>query len=626
MCGISGILSFKKIVSNIVIKEMVQSMNHRGPDSNGFYSEENVLLGHNRLSILDLSVRANQPMTSQNGRFVIVYNGEVYNYRELASTLKYSNPDLNFNSASDTETILEGFALNGISYATQLNGMFAFAIWDKKERELYLCRDRMGIKPLYYYNDGNVFAFASEIKALKKVPELNWELDTASVFQFLNLGMILTPNSIYKNVKKLEAGSVLKVSSKGVESYKYWSLSTQVHSEVVSNEKQAIVKLSDLIMSSVQYHLRSDVPFGVFLSGGIDSSLVTASAVQLTGDKLNTFSIGFEEDAFNESTYARAVAKYLGTNHHEFIVSQKEAVSLMNDLLDIYDEPFADSSAIPTLMVSRLAKNHVTVTLSGEGGDELFHGYGSYVWANRLDNRLLQYSGDLIAGILCKMNNRYRRAASLFQPYSWKNIRSHIHSQEQYYFSNKELEKCILPSWKNEFKKHIDSLITINSLDGIIENLKGKRNLTAAEQQSIFDLKYYLQDDLLTKVDRASMRHSLETRVPYLDHRIVEFALNLSPELKMKGGVQKYILKEILYQYVPKAYFDRPKKGFAIPLSKWLRHEMRDRVEEEIKYENGFVDVKYTRELYNRYLAGEEYLYNRIWLILCLNSFLKKHF
>jgi len=617
MCGIAGYFSLNKRFSESELADMTNSLAHRGPDAAGFFTDDVVGLGHRRLSVIDLSDNANQPMHSADNRYVMVYNGEVYNYREIGTELKLKYKS-NFRTASDTEAILEAYAQYGPEFVHKLNGMFALAIYDKHKNELFVCRDRLGIKPLYYYWDGSNFAFASELKALKKIRSIDFQINENAISQFLHLGFVPAPNSIYKSIYKLEAGSMMQLSKSGLDQQKYWSAKSKITKEVLSNEKQALVLLADLMMSSIQYQLKSDVPFGVFLSGGIDSSLVTAQACKLSNVKVNTFSIGFDENRYNESDYAKAIAKYLGTSHHEFIVHYSDAMNLIEDIFEAYDEPFGDSSAIPTMLVSKLAKQYVTVTLSGEGGDELFFGYGAYKWANRLDNPFLKTARKPISNVLSSFNSRFRRASKLFEFSSSDNINSHIFSQEQYLFSNTELD-ALLEKPYSDNKSDIFSLAALSD----------KRHLMPNEKQALFDIEYYLPYDLLTKVDRASMRYSLETRVPYLDHRIVEFALNLSPKLKYKNGVSKYLLKEILYQYVPESFFNRPKQGFAIPLEKWLKNELsfliEDFLNEKIVTQFGVVRYQEVDRLKKMFHSGHDYLYNRIWLLIVLHKWMVKN-
>ena len=630
MCGIAGFYSLKNSFSKNDVQVMTDSIRHRGPDSEGQFFDGICGVGHRRLSIIDLSERASQPMFSANDRYVIVYNGEVYNFQEIGAKLNKSGPNdsgLKFKSSSDTEVILEAFIQYGTDFVQELNGMFAFAIYDKEKKDLYLYRDRLGIKPVYFYWDGVDFAFASELKAIKKLANLKFEINETAVRKFLHMGYIPAPHSIYKNVFKLRSGSWLKINSNGIEVKKYWSLRNKISNNVITEKDQALVKLSDLLISSVQYQLKSDVPFGVFLSGGIDSSLVTAQAVMLSSVKVNTFSIGFEENSHNESEYAKAVAKYLGTSHHEFIVSYKDALNLINSLTETYDEPFADSSAIPTMLVSKLAKQYVTVTLSGEGGDELFFGYGAYKWARTLSNPLVNAIRKPAAGIFNNMSSRYQRIGRLINYSDDTNKMSHIFSQEQYLFAEHEVDKLLSPEYLRESSK--DSKEMFNSVLRILDERNNagniavtERKLSAMEQQALYDLENYLQGDLLTKVDRASMRYSIETRVPYLDHRMVEFALNLSPDLKYKHGIFKYILKQVLYQYVPKQLFDRPKQGFAIPLNKWLHTSLKylidDYLNEDIIKKYGAVKYEEVAQLKKDFFGGADFLYNRIWLLIML--------
>ena len=624
MCGITGYLSPKKIFSEAELHAMTNSIAYRGPDAFGYFTDELVGLGHRRLSVIDLSVSANQPMHSADGRFVIVYNGEVYNFREIAAELKQIYKS-NFHTSSDTEVILEAYARYGPDFVLKLNGMFALAIYDKIKGELFVCRDRIGIKPLYYFWDGENFAFASELKALTKASAIPLELNLNGIYHFLHLGFIPAPQSIYKAIKKLDSGTWLKVSKNNLESHKYWSINKQITEKVITKEKEAIVKLSDLLMSSVQYQIKSDVPFGVFLSGGIDSSLITANAVNLSGVKVNTFSIGFEENKYNESVYAKAVANHLGTNHHEFLVSYKNAIDLIDTIFDVYSEPFADSSSIPTLLVSKLAKEHVTVTLSGEGGDELFLGYGSYQWAKRLNNPIIKSFRKPI-GKLFSHSDKYKRHENYFN-YPTENLQySHTLSQELYYFSLEEINNFTTKDFNNRQGSNNTELL--NNFGIEINHLR--RSLNPMEKQAIFDLHFYLQGDLLTKVDRASMLYSLETRVPYLDHRIIEFSLNLSPDLKYKNGTTKYLLKEILFQYVPEKFFDRPKQGFAIPLEGWLKKELKFLIDEflseKVIKQFSIVEYQYVEKLKNDFLLNNQsYLYNRLWILIVLHKWLIKN-
>ncbi len=631
MCGIAGFLSFDNFFKEEDLPLMTNIIAHRGPDAEGFFYDGICGLGHRRLSIIDLSDRANQPMVSANNRYIVAYNGEVYNFSEIGARLKESTGNTSnvmFKTNGDTEVILEAFSQFGVDFVHLLNGMFAIAIYDKEAKELYLFRDRLGIKPIHYYWDGTHFAFCSEIKSLRKLSQLNFEINKSAVSDFLHLGFIPAPKSIYQKISKLPSGSYLKVDQAGLSISKYWDVRQKLTNNIIKDKEEALIKLSDLLMSSVQYQLKSDVPFGVFLSGGIDSSLVTAQAVGLSSVKVNTFSIGFEENSHNESKFAKAVANYLGTQHHEFIVSYKDAIKLIDAMFDAYDEPFADTSAIPTMLVSKLASDYVTVTLSGEGGDELFFGYGSYHWARRLSNPLFNMVRKPMAYAFSNMNSRFQRISHLLRTEDSNNLKTHIFSQEQYLFTTSEIKQLL----NAEYEATID--VNANEFTAVLAEVRTnlgsnvkERVLTAMEQQALFDIQYYLPGDLLTKVDRASMRFSIETRVPYLDHRVVEFAVNLSPELKYHNGISKYILKQILYKYVPEQLFDRPKQGFAIPLNKWLKKELRYLIDENLNQETideaGFVKFEEVDLIVQEFLNGKDYLYNRVWALIALHKWRK---
>lgn len=633
MCGIAGFYSKSDRYTENDLRRMTQRIAHRGPDADGFFFDGTCGLGHQRLSIIDLSDRANQPLVSSNGRYQIIYNGEVYNYQEIGARIKEKNhdPAFKFKTSSDTEIILEAFVQYGVDFVHQLNGMFAIVIYDCIEKELYLFRDRLGIKPIIYYWDGTLFAFGSEIKAITELPGIDRSINNSAVAEFLHLGFIPAPNSIYKHIFKLLPGSYMKVSQKGVTTTRYWNIRQKLSNNIIENKEEALVRLSDLLMSSVQYQLKSDVPFGIFLSGGIDSSLVTAQAVNLSSVKVNTFSIGFEENSHNESEYAKAVAGHLGTKHHEFIVSHKDAISLFDSIFEVYDEPNADSSFIPTMLVSKLAKQYVTVTLSGEGGDELFLGYGSYKWAQRISNRWFNLASPALRFVFSRLSSRYQRIAKVLATEESLNVRSHIFSQEQYYFTNKEIEQFLNPDYKYPANlmdsDNLESSIILAEKNTSAGLLVHERKLLPVELQALFDIQCYLPNDLLTKVDRASMSYSLETRVPYLDHRVVEFALNLSPNLKIHQGISKYILKQILYKYVPEKLFERPKQGFAIPLNIWLRKELKylldDYLDKEKVEKAGLVKSAFVEKLKAEFFNGKEYLYNRLWLLIVLHKWFR---
>lgn len=624
MCGIAGYISYHKSISIDMFKNMLSKTNHRGPDSSAVYQSKYSFLGHNRLKIIDLSDDANQPMHSHNDRFVIVFNGEIYNFNELINDLK-QNDSTQFKTNGDTEILLELFSQEGIDCLNKLNGMFSIAILDKHTEELYLAVDRIGIKPLYYYWDNEQLVFSSELKNITALSHLQFDINRESVNLFLHLGYIPAPYTIYKNVYKLEPGNYLKLNKNNFSINQYWELGSKISDTVISDESTALKQLDELISTSVKYRLKSDVPYGVFLSGGIDSSLVAAKAASISQDKINTFTIGFTENKFNESVYSRKVANHLKTEHHEFIVSHKNAIDLIDSIVTCFDEPFADGSSLPTMLVSQMASKYSTVVLSGEGGDELFHGYGAYKWAERLSNPLVSLIKKPIAELLKILPNRYKRISTLFNYDSTSYLPAHIFSQEQYFFNESELSQLLIET--NKLITLQTSFYKSNNLTAYNLSHLETRKLNNSEKQAIFDLQFTLPGDLLTKIDRATMKYSLEGRVPLLDHRIIEFALNLDPELKQRNGQSKYLLKKLLYQHVPQDYFNRPKQGFALPIKSWLRNELKYLIEENLNKQSidslGVFNFEYVDKITKSFYAGNDYLFNRLWALIIMQLWIK---
>lgn len=606
MCGIAGIIGLNEPGD---IRQMTAALTHRGPDAEGFWQGDGCAFGHRRLSIMDLSSAANQPFHSHNERFVVVFNGEIYNYREIAKDLNISP-----QTTSDTEILLEAFVRKGPEFVHLLNGMFAIAIWDKQQQHLHLFRDRMGIKPLYYYQDEHRLVFASELKSICALPDVrkNLEIDPEALQHYFHSGYIPEPWSIWKQVRKFPKGymAVFKLGEK-LQPTPYWRLDEQINKQVLANESAATDKLEELLTDSVKMRMLSDVPLGTFLSGGIDSSLVTALAQSLSDKPIYTFSIGFEVAKYNETAFARGVAEHLKTNHHEFILTERDAINMVPDIAAVYDEPFADSSAIPTMLVSKMARKEVTVTLSGDGGDESFLGYNTYRWASRLSHPAVRALRKPAGALLAAGSDRMRRVSWLFQqPFDADSGAAHLFSKEQHLYSAQEAAK----------------LAMANRSDWVLRPSQDlPRKLTAAEKQALFDLQYYLPDDLLVKVDRASMRYGLETRVPLLDHRIVSFALNLHPNLKMRGGDSKYLLKKVLYKHVPAKLFDRPKWGFSIPLVHWMRGELNPYVEDTLRSAdlNDLLGIRVDEiEAVIKWRKGDDLHYNQVWQLVVLGQFL----
>lgn len=605
MCGILGY--YNRNYSKESFLQATESIAHRGPDNTEIYQNDKVGLGHQRLSILDLTTAANQPIFSHCNRYIMVYNGEVYNFKELAS-----RHQLHLKTNSDTEVILQAFVKLGNVFVNELNGMFAIAIYDTQNNELHLFRDRIGIKPLYLYRNEQTFAFSSEIKALVSlINKDNLSINKNACGEFLHYGYIPGNKTIYNEIEAIPAGNYVKISGQQLLLEPYWSIENNIQSETIVNEIEAKDTLDKLLNKSVSERLISDVPLGTFLSGGVDSSLVTALAAQNSNSSINTFSIGFKEAKHNESEYARKVSKHLNTNHHEFILTEDDALHELEKVMDQYDQPFSDSSALPTYLVSKMAKKHVSVCLSGDGGDELFMGYGAYNWRKRFSNPILWHLRKPISKLLStSSDHRKLRAANMFDAPT-NNLASHIFSQEQYLFSREETNTLL----KNNINYHA------------LDEFKTKRQLSVVEKQSLFDLRNYLKDDLLVKVDIASMANSLEVRVPILSHEVIEYAINIDESLKLKNNnSQKYILKEVLYNYVPKELFDRPKWGFSIPLSNWLQKELSYLIERYLNEETvnavGLYNTAIVMDYVSRFNNGETYLYNRLWVMLLLNKFL----
>lgn len=613
MCGISGFFLTKPgLLNESHLRSMTDIQAHRGPDAAGYYYNDTCGLGHRRLSILDLSEAANQPFYSADGNTVIVYNGEVYNFKEIAAKL-----NVQLRTTSDTEVILEAFLKWGPSMVNALNGMFAIAIYQVDANRLYLFRDRLGIKPIYTYFKDGIFTFSSELKGVLALrPTISLSLNKIAVADYLHLGYVPEPTTICNEVAKFPSGTYAMIDGNGIQYTSYWQPEEKIGSEVERDEQRAIKTLNELVNSSIQYRMISDVPFGTFLSGGIDSSLVTAVAQRNSATPVNTFSIGFAESKYNESHHARAVAEHLRTNHHEFLVKEADALELIDRMIDAYDEPFADSSAIPTMLVSKLARKHVTMTLSGDGGDELFIGYGSYTWAKRMSNPVIRMLRKPIGSLLEKHpSSRIKRISNHFKFADSAKLRSHIFSQEIYYYSRAEIANLL----KNPVAYSFDEARYDASL---------ARKLSPREQQALFDVRHYLKDDLLCKVDRATMQFSLETRVPLLDYRIVEFALNLDESLKIHNGTSKYLLRQVLNKYVPANLFARPKWGFSIPLDRWMQKELSfliDRYTSADKCcEFGLINFTQLKPYIDAYRSGTTYYYNRIWQVIVLHRLLER--
>ena len=630
MCGIVGVwggVTANKAMPVEDFQRAVDVLKHRGPDASGVWEDRSagVLLGHRRLSIVDLSPKGAQPMTSLDGRYVISYNGEIYNFRELRSELEFDGHV--FRSDTDTEVLLEGIARWGVEGTVEkCIGMFAFGLWDRKLRRLYLVRDRLGIKPLYFGLVGNRLAFASELKALKALPGFSNAIDRDALTLFFRHNYIPAPYSIYDQIEKLTPGTIAIFDSPDhkCELREYWSADAVwrngINSPLSGDEREVEMELERLLSDAVGRRMLADVPVGAFLSGGIDSSTVVALMQKQSSKNVRTFSIGFREQEFNEAGYAKDVAKHLGTDHTELILEQKEMLSAIPDLPCIWDEPFSDSSQLPTFFVSQMAKEHVTVCLSGDGGDELFWGYDRYSYAEKYWKMLSKVPLPLRRGVLVGkpfLRTLCGALGSFGQKASWRLdalasadfvefyrfLVSHHKKPAQFVLGGKELPTAydrVLAQWESNYS--LMSLLDVNS---------------------------YLPDDILTKVDRASMAVSLEARVPLLDHRVVEFSARLPESMKRNGVTGKQVLRNILHRYVPKELVERPKKGFGIPLEQWLRGELRDWAESLLDYNlikrQGLLDSDYVRMLWSDFLKGSSYRQFYLWDVLMFQAWFQKN-
>ncbi|WP_419765623.1 MAG: asparagine synthase (glutamine-hydrolyzing) [Arcobacter sp.] len=578
-------------------------LKHRGPDNSSVkeYTLKNKVLffGHNRLAIQDLSTSAVQPM--ENDKYVIVFNGEIYNHNEIRAELKFNS----FISSSDTETILYSFMELGIEKTLEkLIGMFAIALFDKLEQKVYLIRDRVGIKPLYYSNSGDEFVFASELKAFPN--HLKEKVSKKAKIQFMTLGYIPKNNTYYEGINKLEAGYYLTFDGVSTTTKKYWDIPSSVQN-IEYNE--ALVKTEELLHSSIKYRLLSDVEVGSFLSGGIDSSLVTSIMQKESSNRIKTFSIGFEDKKYDESMYAKQIAEYLETDHYEYKFKANDVLALVDQYDNHYDEPFGDASSLPMMLLSKITKDEVTVSLSGDGGDELFLGYDRYFMVNKYFNKLKVLPKPLrsVMSILMKYScsDKLQKLSFPLNNLSEENLYSILYSAIKPWEVNSVFDQDYI---NEAFGK---SSLTLYD---ILEYNDDNTNLF--DKFSRLDFHRYLKDDILTKVDRASMAYSLEARVPLLDHRLVEHAYSLPPELKLRNG-PKSILKDILYKHIPKELVERPKKGFGVPLQTWFRKELKDIVFEKINILDDSVNKNFLIKVFNEHQKGKNFEYI-LWNIMRL--------
>jgi asparagine synthase (glutamine-hydrolysing) len=624
MCGITGLIDFSTRSTEAMLAAMTEALNHRGPDDRGLriwnHSHSIVGLGHRRLSIIDLSSGGHQPMTFRN--LSVVYNGEIYNFAELKKQLETAG--YGFDTHCDTEVLLKAFHLWGPDCVHKFIGMFAFAIYDEMLEKVYLCRDRAGVKPLYYFEKNDIILFASEIKSLFKHPFFNKKINLSSLSLYLRLGYIPAPYSIFQNTWKVLPGHYycIDIPKKNIVRTKYWDvLDAYNKPKLHIAEEEALAELDRILISACSYRLVSDVPVGVFLSGGYDSSMVTAILQRESMKKIKTFTIGFHEAAFNEAHYARKVAQHIGTDHSEYFCTQKEALEIIPMLSWMYDEPFGDSSAIPTTLVARLARKDVTVALSADAGDETFAGYGKYaktLFLYRLAKSLPKKARSLIYSVMGSIDPN---TIPIFN--KKYNFETRYEKLKEIINTNDPVTAMQIASLYFE-QKESDSLLS-GQEDMNIPTFFDDDKLISSENEDLdhllaIDYKTYLVDDILVKVDRATMSVSLEGREPLLDHRIIEFVARLPSNLKQRNGQTKYLLRKLVHSYIPEPIMNRPKMGFGVPIIKWFKEELLDYLNNYINHERltkiGIINADAAVNLKNAYLSGKKENEQKLWILL----------
>jgi len=654
MCGLVGFLGGPWPAAGRQVPAMLASMSgciqHRGPDHAGQWrdDEQRVAFGHQRLAIVELSAAGEQPMVSPSGRYVIVYNGEIYNHMDVRRELHEAGHGSNWRGHSDTETLLAAIEAWGIGDAlVRLTGMFAFALWDRQERQLSLARDRLGEKPLYYGWQGRggdaAFLFGSELKALTGHPSFEGEINREALSLFMRHNCIPQPYSIYRGITKLAPGCYVTLSQAKREPVQhcYWSGAEAAEAGIADplqlSPEESVDALETLLMSAVGQQMMADVPLGAFLSGGIDSSTIVALMQAQSSRPVKTFTIGFHEVGYNEAVHARAVAEHLGTEHTELYVTSKQAMDVIPRLPAMYDEPFADSSQIPTFLVSQLARQHVTVSLSGDAGDELFGGYNRYTMTARYWRSISTVPRPLRQGLA--------KGITSLSPAAWNAIAARVHpitpASARGLLSGDKLHKGagilasrsvadvyrgLVSHWADPAAVVVGGSEPPTQLTGNMPELRG---LNGIERMMALDMLTYLPDDILAKVDRAAMAVSLETRVPFLDHRVVEFAWRLPLGHKVRDGQSKWPLRQILYRHVPRALIERPKAGFGVPIDSWLRGPLRDwaeaLIDERRLRHEGYFRPEPIRTMWSAHQSGRANMQHHLWDVLMFQSWLEAH-
>lgn len=635
MCGIAGLFSPSASINaerlQVSLEGMTKTLAHRGPDAEGLWSDpaHGIGLGHKRLSIRDLSPTGAQPMHAGHGRYVIAYNGEIYNAEELRDELHQRG--ISFDGTSDTEVVLKGCALHGVeAFVPRMIGMFAFAFWDAETRQLSLVRDRFGVKPLYYACFHGVWGFASELKALYRHPLWQADINRKAVTQFLRYGYIHAPRSIFSEVHKLMPGSILHIYASGnSRQHVYWDAREKMREGqrtlYDAGHDELVESTHSLLKDAVKRRMVADVSLGAFLSGGIDSSLVVALMQAQNQQRVRTFSIGFSEPEYDEAPYAKAIAAHLGTNHTELYMQPKDAWDVIPQLASMYDEPFGDSSQLPTFLLSAMTRKHVTVALSGDGGDEVFAGYGRYFLFDDTsfsEKKLWKLASTVLRHTPVSLLQTLAKCAPVRYKHDFVGRLTRMIERHYVDYLSRYRQVC-LTHWPAPEGLVIGGSEPTDVLDdrGFLEVLAGK-----VSQMQAADTLCYLPDDILVKVDRASMAVSLEVRVPLLDHRLFEHAWRLPAELKVRDGLGKIVLREILSQYVPRQLFERPKMGFGVPIDHWLRGPLKDwaqsLLDPHIMKGQGILRPEAIIPFWQRHLAGENFAYP-IWNVLMLEGFLQ---
>ncbi len=632
MCGISGFADFNNSTGRDILEEMNRTLVHRGPEGEGYAMFNNanttIGLGHRRLRIIDLSEGGNQPKSFES--LHITFNGEIYNYEEIKKQLEQKGHV--FITHSDTEVILHAFREWGNDAVQQFIGMFAFVLYDEANQKLLVFRDRAGVKPLYYYWKDGLFLFGSELKALMKHPAFKKEINTDSIAAYMQFGYVPAPHCIFKNSFKLNPGYFLEldIAKKTIREQQYWNVYDAYNKPALKIDlPEAITETEKLLTSAFQYRMVSDVPVGVFLSGGYDSSCVTALLQKNNTEKIKTFTIGVPDAGLDEAPFAKEIAAHLGTDHTEIYCTQKEALEIVPQLPFFYDEPFADSSAIPTTLVSRIAKEKVTVALSADAGDEIFAGYNRYDFMMKYSKKIQSIPGfmrktaaammDVIpAGSIPVLNkkylfhSRYEKMKTLLKDPSEQSMLMSVTRA----MSEKDIADL--------FKLPVSRIIT--AFDN--KELKHTKNGGVLNYMLAIDYQTYLPDDILHKVDRATMSVSLEGREPFLDQRVIEWAAQLPPEYKYNKGIKKFILKEIVHQYLPKSMMDRPKMGFGIPVAHWLEHELKPFVDQY--FDEAFIskqdifDNDEIQRIRRSFYQGRRERAEKIWYLLMFQMWYDK--